>query len=556
MKKATTLFFILILLLAAGMAGFWVWQGNEWSKEDLKLEILSLEKVKAGEEIDYAVRFKNNGKVRFEDVELSFQYPDQVIPLEGNSQRVVKKIADIYPGEERIESFRALVLGKDNDRLEAKVLLTYRPKNLKAPFDSQTTFTSQVESVPLTFEFDLPLKTASGEEIAFSLNYFSNIDYLLEGLRIKIEYPDGFQFLSSVPSALDETEWQLPVLSKADGGKVNIKGIIEGDEGSKKFFKAQLGIVRDSQFIALKETIEGLEITEPSLYVSQLINGSQNYTANPGDLLHYEVYFKNIGRTPIQKKFLFVRIEGDFFDLSSLKSDNGEVGNGDNSIIWDWKAAPSLRFLDASEEGSVDFWIDVKEEMSSIKQRNPVLRTRITLGGSQKVFTTKINSQPELYQKVYFEEEVFGNSGPLPPEVDRKTTYTVFWQITNTWNMLENVKVKAILPENVTVTGKFFPEDAKFTFDSLSKEVMWNVIDVEAFQGYGDKEDDLPLTLAFQIELTPDSSQAGETPLLIKEAELLAQDTFTGDPLQALATPIDTTLPDDETTTEQQGVVQ
>lgn len=554
MKKA--IIFIFIIMVAAAGVLLWVWKGNQWSKEDLKMEILAQEKVKAGEEIEYSVKFKNNGKVRFEEVELSFEYPDYVVPSEGNAQRVVKQIDDIYPGEERIESFKGIVLGKENQKLEAKALLTYRPKNLKAPFDSQTTFTSQIESAPLTFEFDLPLETASGEEIAFSLNYFSNIDYLLDGLRIKIDYPEGFQFLSSAPAALDETEWQLPALSKADGGKVNIKGTIEGDEGSKKFFKAQLGIVKDSQFIVLKEATEGIEITEPSLYVSQLINGSQAYTAEAGDLLHYELFFKNIGRTPIQKKFLFVRLEGDFFDLGTLKSDKGEVGTGDNSIIWDWKVVPSLRFLDAGEEGSVDFWVNVKEEMPSIKIRNPVLKTRITLGGSQKVFTTKINSQPALSQKVYFEDEVFGNSGHLSPEVGSPTTYTVFWQIKNTWNKLGNVKVKAILPKNVTVTGKFFPEDAKFTYDSQSKEVMWNVVDVEAFQGYGQEEEGLPLTLAFQIEFIPDSSQKGKTPLLIQTAELLSQDTFTSEPLQALADEVNATLPDDETVSEEQGIVQ
>ncbi len=542
---------ILILFAGVGIAGYWYWQKNDYSKEILKLEILGPEGAQTGDEVEYLVKFKNNGEVRLEEAELIFEYPNKSILQKDESLRTRKEIEDIYPGEERIESFKTRVFGKENELLEVKAFLFYRPKNLTARYESKTTFSTQIKFVPLTFEFDLPLKIEQGEEVRFSLNYFSNIDYILEDLRVKIEYPEGFSYFSSQPQALDETEWDLPALFQADGGRIEIVGTLDGEQDDQKIFRAQLGMVEDGEFWLLKETARALEIVEPSLYISQLINGSQNYIADTSDLLHYEVFFRNIGKKPIQKKFLFVKLEGDFFDLTTLKSDQGEVGRGDNSIIWDWKVVPALRFLDANEEGKVEFWLKVRKEIDK-KVKNPVLRNKITLGGTQKVFETKINSEVEIAQKVYFEEEVFGNSGSLPPEVGKRTTYTVFWHLRNSWNDLKNVKVKSQLPENVKPTGKLFPEDAKFTFDSKSGEVIWNIGELSAFQGF----EETPLTLAFQIEFTPDSSQKDKTPLLIEEAEILGEDVFTEEIIREKTDSIDTTLPDDDTVSEQQGIVQ
>jgi len=552
MNKAF-LFFLLILVVAAASLGVWYWKGNEWTKGVLKLEVLGPQAVQAGQEIEYLVKFKNNGQVRLEEAELVFEYPEDVLPLERDSQRITEELEDIYPGEERIIEFKGRAFGKQGDILEGETFLTYRPKNLKASYESKTTFSTQVSSVPLTFEFDLPLKAETGEELNFSLNYFSNIDYVLENLRARIQYPNGFSFIFSKPQSLDETEFLLPSLYQVDGGRINIQGRVDGQAGEKKVFRAQLGVVIDERFVVLTETSQAVEMAEPSFYVSQFINGSQDYTATIGEMLHYEVFFKNIGKKPIQKKFLFVKLEGDFFDLTSLKTDQGEFGTGDNTILFDWKNVSDLRFLDADEEGKVDFWVKVKEGEVGSRIRNPLLKNVITIGGTEKVFEAKINAKVYLAQKAYFQEEVFGNRGPLPPRVGTSTTYTVFWQIENSWNTLENVKVRSVLPSNVKPTGNIFPEEAKLTYDSSSRELVWTVGNLEPFQGSGDE---VPLTLAFQIELTPTESQRDKTAILIEEAEISGQDIFTSESVEEKSNPVDTSLPDDETVEGSMGIVR
>jgi len=552
MFKKPFIIFLIVLFLGVGLTGLWYYQKNNYSKEILKIEILGPEYAQAGEEIEYLVRYKNNGNVVLEDPELIFEHPKYSFLQDGEELRWTKKVEDIYPGEEKSVKFKSRLLGKENEIVTAQAWLSYQPKNLKARYESKTTFSTQIKFVPLTFEFDLASKIETGQELQFSLNYFSNFKCELSDLRIKLNYPNGFLFKSSLPQTLEETEWEITSLFQASGGRIKILGEIEGETGDQKVFRGELGIYREGEFIVLKEAAQSIQIIEPAIYISQMVNNSPDYIANPGDLLHYEIFFKNIGKKSFSKKFLLVRLEGRAFDLETLRSDKGETGPGDNSIIFDWKNVPKLSFLDAGEEGKVEFWIKVKDEESGEEVKNPSLKDRILISEAEKEFEIKVNSKLIVLQKAYFQEEFFGNSGPLPPKVGETTTYTILWQVKNYWNDLNNVKVKAVLPSNVKPTGQIFSEDAKFTFDPASREAIWNIGDVAAYEGIGKT----PLTLAFQVALIPNLNQEGKTALLVKEAEVIGQDEFTEDILNSKASEIDTSLPDDKTITEQQGIVQ
>lgn len=554
------IFLIVILIAIFSFLIFWNWKRNIYSKEILKLEILAPGKVELAKEFEYVVKYKNNGKTRLEDVRLIFEYPNQAIVPDGSSYFQEIPLEDIYPGEEKINYFKARLLGKEGERLTAKARLSYRPKDLKAPNISTTTFTTTIESVPITFEFDLPTKIESGKKFITRLNYFSNIDYPLTDLRIKIVYPPGFEFIESIPRSIEKTEWEIPVLNKAQGGRVEISGRLFGEVGEPKFFNASLGIFKDGNFILLKETTKGSEIIKPSIYLRQEINKNPRYVALPGDWLHYEIYFKNIGNEALNNLFIVSKLEGEAFDFQTIKTDLGITSPGDNSIVFDWRDISKLRYLIPMEEGSVDFWVKVKDDLGQMK--NPVLKNKISISQIQgdqiqEEFVTKISSKLEIVQKGYFQDDIFGNSGPIPPKVGETTTYTIVWQAKNYYSLVKDIKVKAVLPERVKLTGKIFPEEesSKFSFDPKSREIVWSIGDLEAGKGVNSAN----ISIAFQVALTPKESDRGHTPEIISEAKITGEDSWTEKILEATAESINTTLitlPDDETISEKEGRVQ
>ncbi len=548
---------VLIIIVAAviiGAVGFWYYQRNIYSKEILKLEILGPDQAELGQEIEYTVKYKNNGNVRLEDPRLVFERPEYSLVDEGESLRQEILLEDIYPGQEQTFTFKARLLGKEGEIKAAKAWLNYQPKSLKARYESETSRSTQITSVPLTLEFDLPSKIDSGKEISFKLNYFSNANYPLSNLGIKVEYPSDFEFQSSKPQALEETDWEIGLLNKAEGGRIEIAGNLRGEIGEQKQFKAQLGSWQDGEFVLLKETIRAVQIITPSLHISQQINNSPQYVASPGDTLHYEIFFKNIGNDVFTNLFLVATLEGNIFDFQSLKAPLGDFESGDNSIIFDWRRVSSLQFLDVGEEGKIEFWIELKDDwpMQSLNDKNLVLRDKVFLSQAQQEFTTKVNSKLEIIQKGYYEDEVFGNTGPVPPRVGQTTTYTIIWQANNYYNDVKNIRVKATLSSQARLTGNIFPEGSRLTFDSGSREVVWELENLDAGKGV--------LTpgpsVAFQVAFTPSVFQQGTTPQIIGEAEISGEDEFTGLIVRGEDPAINTTLPDDETVSFSEGIIQ
>jgi len=543
MRKS--ILFFLIIGLIIGISGFYYYQRQIFSKEVLKLEIFGKGEIGLAEEVEYLVKYKNNGNTRLEEARLIFEYPKNSV-VEENSLRKEIPLEDIYPGEEETLNFKARLFGSEGEAKVAKAWLSYRPKNLKARFEATTTFTTIIKSVPLTFEFDLPSRTESGEEIKLRLNYYSTLNYPLPGLRIKVNYPAGFEFLESKPNALEKTEWEIGILNRAEGGRIEISGILRGEVGESKIFQAELVSWQEGEFLSLKKTFRGIEIIKPSFYIFQQINRNPQYIANSGDLLNYEIFFKNIGQEIAENLFLIASLEGEVFDFDSVRVELGRFDKEERKIFWDYARVPELRKLLPMEEGKVKFWIKIKDEFPS-EMRNPAIKNIISLDGLREEFENKINSKLEISQKGFFQDEIFGNSGPIPPRAGETTTYTIIWQVKNNYNSVKNIRTRATLPNYMRLTGEIFPKEAKFLFDSESREILWEVGDLEANQGQ---------TLAFQIALTPTPEQRGQTPEIIGEAKITGEDTWTEAILEKTASAINTTLPDDLTMSERMGIVQ
>ncbi|MGB9743477.1 MAG: hypothetical protein ACPLW9_02060 [Minisyncoccales bacterium] len=559
MKKLAI--FLLILTVIIGILGFYYYQRNIYSKDVLKLEILGPSETEALQEVKYVVKYKNNGDVRLDEPELIFEYPEYALPSEGNSRRIIKKAEElggaIYPGEERTFVFAARLLGHEGETKEAKAILTYQPKNLKARYTSQTSFTTVINRVALGFNFDLSSRMQPEKEFKFNLNYFSSIAYPLTGLRLIVDYPVGFEFISSNPKSLEKNEWEIGALNETEGGRIEINGKLSGQIGEEKVFRARLGVWQNGEFILLKETTKGISLVRPALYITQHINNNPKFVAQPGDLLHYEIFFKNIGDDFLNELFLLVTLDGAAFDFNTLQAPDGDFTPGQNSIMWDWHKIKDLQLLPPQKEGKVEFWIKLKDEweIKDASGKNPEIKTTVYLNQIKEEFVNQIKSKLIVYQKGYFNDEVFGNSGPIPPVVGQATTYTIIWQIVNYYNDIKNAKVSAVLPANVNIVGgKFFPPEQmdKFTFDWQSREIIWQIGNLGSGAGVTTPAP----YIAFQVVLLPDPTQRGRPAELIGPAKITGEDQWTGAILESTAASLNTLLPDDSSIGEAGGLVR
>jgi hypothetical protein len=292
------------------------------------------------------------------------------------------------------------------------------------------------------------------------------------------------------------------------------------------------------------------------LFISQVVNSSPEYAASLGDTLHYEIFFKNPTDRVLENLFLVATLDGRAFDLDSVKADRGKFQKGDNSIVWEARDISKLRFLGTGEEGKVEFWVNVKEEIETFspQDKNLTLKNQVLISEAKEAFEIKLNAGLVIDQKAFYRDEVFGNEGLVPPRVGSRTTYTMIWEAKNQFNDVQNGKVRAVLPQGVELTGKILPADAILTFDPISREVVWVVGDLPA--GTGFFEETPTASVSFQLGLTPSPAQMGSAAALIGEARITGEDLFTEQAISSVDESIDTTLPDDPTVSEEQGRVQ
>jgi hypothetical protein len=214
-------------------------------------------------------------------------------------------------------------------------------------------------------------------------------------------------------------------------------------------------------------------------------------------------------------------------------------------IVWDSTQTPQLRFLDVQQQAEIDFTVKVKNDWLPLASdpNNAIVTDDVNISQITQKFTIKVNSGLAISQKVFYKNSEIENSGSIPPKVGKPTTYTVNWEVKNYFSDAKNVKVKATLPQGVTLTGKIMPqnESANFSYDSVSREIVWSAGDI--LSGTGVNGD--PVTLSFQVSLTPMASQKGSTAQLIGQVQIFGENQFTNTTITAQDSGVDTSLPDD-----------
>ncbi len=506
------LFFTFIVFLLVFIV---ILKTNLFSGEKIFLEILGPSEVEFGKEVEYLVKIKNNSKFRIERPELFFDPPQNAFINDKPAERQVvsKEVLGefIYPGEEKTVSFKMKFFGEPLQKKEMKATLFYTPKNIKSRFKRETSFTCLILAPPINFTLDCPTKVSPQKEFDIYITYYSNSETPLTNLFVKVDFPPNFEILNTQPKPEKEGLWPLGALNWREGGKIKIVGRFLSESKEGKLFSAKLGFFDQEKFLVLKRAEKGVEVSAPSIFVRQEVQGLPEYVAQPGELLHYKVYFKNVGNEGIPNLILVSKLEGDGFDFSSVKSENGTWQTSEHSLVFDSKSLPCLGYLMPLEECSFDFWVRVRDDIENVSDLN--LKNTVFLGPAKNEFSIKVAPKFHFFAKAVYEDQIFGNAGPLPPKVGEKTSYTILWTVKTYQLGCLNGKVSAKLGENVNFTGKIHPaeETSNFLFDSENKEILWQVNNLE-------KQSEK--TLAFQIEFLPQKEQKG------KEVELVVDQKF------------------------------
>ena len=157
----------------------------------------------------------------------------------------------------------------------------------------------------------------------------------------------------------------------------------------------------------------------------------------------------------------------------------------------------------------------------------------------------RVISNVGLSTKALYYSGAFKNTGAIPPKVEKETTYTVVWSLSNTANNISNTEVTSTLPDWIRFIGPISPPTEDLTYDATTKEILWKVGGVPSGTGITDTGREV----SFQIGFTPSLSQVGMMPTIINDTVLTGHDDFANVDVKVDKGPLSTLLLDDPTFT-------
>ncbi|MBU2068433.1 hypothetical protein KKE13_02560, partial [Patescibacteria group bacterium] len=493
--------------------------------------------------------------------------PKDSIPANQQSLDETIDLPDLAPGQEKEIELLVRIIGLRGENQKAWVELSYQPVGISSQYTNVAEFISQVISVPLILDFDLPEKLVTGQDFDFSLRYLNQAEVSFDDIRIRIDYPAGFVFESANLNPLEDENnnvWSLGKLMAGEQSRISIRGNIQGKEGEVKSFKAQLGIFQNEEFTPYSETVGALQISNSPLSISQTVNESTNYIAQANQILTYQINYQNTTDIGIKNVVITSKLEGKVLDFTSLELGSGSFNGDTQTITWNASNVSNLALLGPYQKGQLSFSIRIKNPLpiNGYSDKNFIVNNEVKIDSlevplslkdieitGQSKMTTKIASQLTLQSQGYYYDDLITNSGPIPPKVSQTTSYTIKWRLVNTSNDLKNVKVIGSLPPHVNWNNRV--SGTGLTYNSQTGQIIWSVGDLQAATGVL-----LPVKeVAFQISITPSLAHLGNLVELISQSQASGQDNFVDLALTNTDESIDTDLPDDLMISQQQGRV-
>lgn len=565
---------VLGLVLVAAILFFFLGRGS-FRENGVELKIEGPNEIASGELLTYKLTYKNNNAATLTDVKLNLLYPtDSIVTKDGNIVSITTEnfdIGKIESKESGEKELTAYIVGDKGNIKTIKATLTYRAENLSSTFQKDASLATTITTLAVPITLVAAPTVVSGQNTSYLIDYRNQSEQDLENLRFMVKYPSGFTASKFSPQptsrAAKQDSWDIASLKKGDGSRITIQGILSGNEKETKtiFVTLQKKITTPNGdvYVDFEKSEASSVISTPILSLGITLNDSIDYVAHLGDILRYKIRFQNNNNFDLSGLNMSVRLEGNMYDVATVKSD-GFFDGRLNTIIWNASTVPQLNFLPRNQSSMVEFEVRLKNSFSGSGAQSSFVKTSAHLETpnvpadldldklvADSELVTRISTAPAFDQKVLINDAVFGSSGPFPPKVNQKTVFTARWTLVNPASDVTGAKITATLAPGVDYENRVRVAGTQIepTYNPRQNSVTWDLGTLPGGTGVS-----FPLYEAyFQISITPSINQVGQPAALLRNIKFEGTDSFTQEKISR-------TIPDTNTfnvtDTSEQGSVQ
>jgi len=555
-------FFVVALLYAGYMIFF---GGNTVSNNNIDIAVLGNAFTAGGEELPLQIEITNKNNSELLLADLLIEYPKNSSgDLTKDTERIRESIGTIVPGEIRSQNVKVVIFGEQGSVRPVKISLEYRIKDSNSIFVKEKMYEVSISSAPINLSVEAPAEASPGQDVVLKIKTTLNATKEASNILMRVDYPIGFEFTSATPApTFGNNVWSLGDLAPGVENEISIVGkmtdVFDGEEKIFHIFsgsqnssdKSSIGIV----FNSLSQTVL---IKRPFIEAKLFVNNvyQREYAIDSKTPLNGQIRWVNNLGTKVNDLEIRAKISGNLVNKKSVNAESGFYESSSDTIIWDKNSSYSFSEVDPGDSGTVSFSLSTFPLFSSVGGiiSDPSVYIDVSISGKQPLEGNAsqqlTNSESKIIRvisdvgfatKALYYSGPFTNSGPIPPKVDQETTYTIVWAISNTSNNISNVQVKSSLPTWVRFIGNISPPSEDLTFNSNTRELIWNVGSISRGSGILQEGREI----SFQIALKPSLSQLGSSPIIVNNITLTGHDDFANANVEVYKNSLDTRLSND-----------
>lgn len=567
-------FFVICAAFVAG-AAFYFFFLRPTPGPSVSISFVKPDQVFIGDPFTISVLIANNSQSVIKNATLEFMIPDgfSFVGQSSDTRAMPEPIGDISSGGvPPQQDFQLIATGNQNSVGSITARLVYGTDTTgKTQFESDSSANIITGTSAVGLDFTIPQNVFTGQNFNVAIGYHNNTPHDINNVILSVQYPSGFVFSTSsiapISASANGGSWNLGTTTANAGGSIIITGNIANQTtGAYPFAATSTSDVSGNGYFLGAQTSNVVVAPSP-LSLSVSLNNTSTYIANAGDQLNYVISYTNNSSIAFQKITIQAVLKGDMYDLSSLQSDGVlSSANNANTVTWSQATNPELASLAPGQSGSVKIQLGVKGSFPTNGiNENLNLQTQIqsptvppdtsanfTVGTVN--FTSKVRGEVAVVATGYRNDTSLGikNTGPYPPVVDKPSQYTIHWNVTNYSTEITSTVVSAYLQSGSVFTGQVKSNiSAQPTYDAATGLVTWDIGNLPPGTGVNTA----PAEAVFQITNTPAVNELYQVLTLMGQTNLSADDMFTGSTLQVSANQVTTFLPNDPTTSNQNGQV-
>ena len=507
-----------------------------------------------GAAVPLTIRIANRNSVPIEGALLYITYPagtykqgdDGVVSLENADKELL--LGEVERGGIVNRHITPVFYGESGVTKEISYLLEYTIPGVAKRQTRRGSHAVLLRTSPVLVSKPEYTGVVAGKEVTFSFTVQSNASAVLPMVYVDLRYPAGFtpKRYSPNPANVSATEWRFPGLQPGAKETITVTGTIRGGSQALQAISARARVAPYAGDLTNTVVVDAEEdevaVAESFFAVQVRLNGKQadRIVVSPGDIVRGDIRWVNQDASQLRNVVLTMALAGTGLDESSITPrDGGFFDEVRRSIVWDKESDSSLSSVRVGGSGTASFSFRVLPDLVEFAQAQKYIQVSV----SAEAYRTHIGAVERVEDIVVGRADVRGvlrvvgstlystssvrNSGPLPPQVGKETTYALKYFLKNSGNDLSQVELVVPLGRGIVLTdvtsGVALSE---WEYDADQHAAIVRLPSLTASGSRSSRSVEL------QVAVTPQQQDVGRHIVLAKRATYRASDVYVGEPLE------------------------